>query len=51
MSNFYLSVFGLVVALGVVIKATYILSSKMMVEEIAALFAFLICVIALAFHY
>jgi hypothetical protein len=51
MSNFYLSVFGLVALMAAIIKGAYLLSTKMMVEEIAAIFAFSGAVVALAFFY
>ncbi len=50
-SNFYLSAFGMAVALAVVIKTAYLLSSKLMIEEIAAIFAFAATVFAFTFFY
>ena len=48
---FYLSVVGWVIALSVVIKTAYVLSSKFAVDQIAAIFAFTGVVIAMSIFY
>ena len=48
---FYVSVIGWIIALSVVVKTAYVLSSKFAIDQIAAIFAFTGVVIAMSIFY